>query len=176
MSKNGYYILKDYLDSLDSNKIDGFFKDVVGKSMDDIYGIGFKDLVRNKIIQICGRISYCYLLDENGDKIDSNLTLDEEMLANLNHCIQHNIEAIANAKDGANLAMDWKMGTNHNLTSANPLTNNERAIKDDISYNQLDIQIKQNKVIGEFIHTFEKMRDELKQFLEIFDVSVYYLD
>jgi len=182
--RDNYFTLNDWMNMyLTSENLNVWFNELVGKSLDSQYGNNFSSMLASKIKSICTNIKYCLIVGDDGEFINKGLQFPEYINDYLSGCVKINLEGLANAKDGANIAQDWKLGKQHTqlaraIATSNDLDNTDNALdptiyQDHITFSQLEIQTQQNQVINQFRDDFESMRNGFIQFLDTQEANSY---
>jgi len=164
-------ILKTWFDEyITANNLNSWFSAVTGKTIDVTYNItGLATCLKNKIEDYCHRLMHRNILDWNGDVLDE---LDEETLYNLNGCVKHQLEQLANSKENLIAATDINNGKNIAETKVNPIDNDFSGgtagmltTAGSSSYNILEIQARANELINSSSMDFAYLFNELAQFV-----------
>jgi len=158
--------LKDWFDTIGVNVLNNWNLNTTGKTIDDLLGENGASMVRNRIFQVCARLMGCAIVNEFGDWYNEYEDIDEDTIDSLNHCIQHNIPRLVNAVESLIIANDSNNGVSHNQTSANPNRNSSVMVKENTSFNKMNIQEQQNRLFQEAIEPYLDLRDELSQFVD----------
>jgi len=158
--------LRDWFDTITIQDLNNWNSNTTGKTIDDILGVGGAGMVRSRIEQVCMRLMGCAIVDEMGDWFNEIEDLDDETIQSLNHCITHNIPRLVNAVESLIIANNSDNGVSHNQTSANPNRNSSVMVKENTSFNKMNIQEQQNRLFQEAIEPYLDLRDELSQFVD----------
>jgi len=162
--------LKDWWATITPQMLNDSFASVAGNTMESLYNVdGLSNLLYNKIGQYCHRLMHRYILDWEGNTIDS-LPLDEETQDDMYGAIVHQIENLANAKENMIAASNINNGKDVMETKVNPINNDFSdgtagllTTTGQVSFNNLDIQERANNLIEHSSFDFEELYKELQQ-------------
>jgi len=113
------------------------------------------------------RLMYCNIIDEDGNSYENwDDFLYSETWYEINLIIKHNLVGLASSLKTYDTLTNSSNGITHNQTAANPNRNSSVMIRDNVNFNNFDIQNQQNKLAEQALIPFINLREELLQFVD----------